>query len=321
MDDLIKKLRDSFSKASVLVAYSMPLKVTIGFLLTALGSSSVLGLLSEFAAYKYAIISGFRVPVEGIPYLRATVSLISLALIAVALLAYGITYPFFKTTVKLMSLLLSLIPKLGKLIPPYKTTKDEATKDEATKDENNALDDILKPVTYKLSAIYSAIMSVVVMFSIHATPNIDMSFLTLLSNVLTDIGGMLSNEMIARLDIIIQITLFLVIFLCYFSIFKPNLVKWIALSIAAVAVLLGIFVMFNNALYSKFLNATGFGGGRPISIYSYENKEVITGDLLIQSNNYYIIKIPSNRVIEYPANKISKVEYGISSLTPNQNKT
>ncbi|WP_429069660.1 hypothetical protein [Aeromonas veronii] len=79
--------------------------------------------------------------------------------------------------------------------------------------------------------------------------------------------------------------------------------------------------MFNNALYSKFLNATGFGGGRPISIYSYENKEVITGDLLIQSNNYYIIKIPSNRVIEYPANKISKVEYGISSLTPNQNKT
>ncbi|WP_429069658.1 hypothetical protein [Aeromonas veronii] len=251
MDDLVKKLRDSFSKASVLVAYSMPLKVTIGFLLTALGSSSVLGLLSEFAAYKYAIISGFRVPVEGIPYLRATVSLISLALIAVALLAYGITYPFFKSTVKLMSFLLSLIPKIGKLIAsPQKTqndkttkddevtkdevtkdevTKDEVTKDEVTKDKNNALDDLLKSLSYLQSTVYSAIMSVAVMFFINVTPNFDMSFLTLPSNGLTDIGGMLSNEMIAKLDMKIQATLFFVIFLCYVSIFKPKLIKWIAL--------------------------------------------------------------------------------------------
>ncbi|WP_404302903.1 hypothetical protein [Alicycliphilus denitrificans] len=59
----------------------LPLKLTLGGLLAALGGAGFVGLLSEYATYSFSINYGFRPPLEGIPYLKATVALGSFALL------------------------------------------------------------------------------------------------------------------------------------------------------------------------------------------------------------------------------------------------
>ncbi len=70
-----------------IASWSFPIRLLIGVASILVGSG-YLGLLSEFAAYSYAIHFGFRAPVEGLPYLRATVTLFSLVLLSGAFLTF-----------------------------------------------------------------------------------------------------------------------------------------------------------------------------------------------------------------------------------------
>jgi hypothetical protein len=64
-----------------LLDLSLAARLGVGFVLAALGSSTVLGFLSEYAAYSYSLSVGARLPVEGVPYLNVAVTLISFALL------------------------------------------------------------------------------------------------------------------------------------------------------------------------------------------------------------------------------------------------
>ncbi len=85
------------------IAPYLTLKTVTWFLLTVLGGSGLLGILSEFATYSYAIYYGFRPPVEGIPYLRVTITLVSFVLVIISMVTIIVIYLIAKFNLKLYS--------------------------------------------------------------------------------------------------------------------------------------------------------------------------------------------------------------------------
>ncbi len=175
MTDWKNKLVEIKSNLAWLFSYTLPIKVIFGFLLTALGSASVLGLLSEFAVYNYALVNGFRVPVEGIPYLKPTVTLISLVAIGVALLGFATTYLFTKFTAlfmyapdKFMSLALSY----------FNIKQSEISKVVIFNDMRGS--SVYKALL--ISVLSSLIVTLLVLFNFKGSEVSDLSFLEVLQN-------------------------------------------------------------------------------------------------------------------------------------------
>src|SRR5262245_49841334 len=57
---------------------SLGMRLAIGGLLGALGSSTLLGFFAEYATVNYALANGIRVPTESVPFLGLTVTAVSL---------------------------------------------------------------------------------------------------------------------------------------------------------------------------------------------------------------------------------------------------
>lgn len=82
MIDRIRRLADAF------FSLSLGIRIALGSLAGALGSSGFLGFIAEYATYNYALAYGVRVPTEGVPYLSFFISLVSLGLMAIALTCF-----------------------------------------------------------------------------------------------------------------------------------------------------------------------------------------------------------------------------------------
>lgn len=297
----MNQLVESFKKVSSYIpkalSYSLPLKIAIGFLLTALGSSSVLGFLSELAVYKYALVNGFRVPVEGIPYLRPTVTIISLLILLVASLTFLLTYSlakYFSASLAFPDKVISLLLSLLKI-----------------KDSTYQIKYIMKDLEYVstlkailLSAITSIIICIIITLVIKYQEFVVLNIINETLRVQLDYKpAMIINNIKAIAAI------FLMTFAINLTVFKPTLTRGVSLCMAGASVLMISLFMFNNTLYSAFLKTAGFGGEREIIIYSNVNQQSISGKLLIQSNERYVILLPNNNIVEFPANNVSRIKY------------
>lgn len=66
------------------LSISLGVRLAIGGVLGAIGSSTVIGFLAEYGAVNYALAYGARLPTEGVPYLRYAVTGISLTIFLIA---------------------------------------------------------------------------------------------------------------------------------------------------------------------------------------------------------------------------------------------
>lgn len=82
MIDRIKQIANGF------LTLSLGIRIALGALLGALGSSGILGFIAEYATYNYALAYGVRIPTEGVPYLRFFITLISLGLMITSLACF-----------------------------------------------------------------------------------------------------------------------------------------------------------------------------------------------------------------------------------------
>ena len=72
------------SLANEYLSISLGVRLAIGGLVGAIGSSTVIGFLAEYGAVNYALAYGARLPTEGVPYLRYAVTGISFTLFLIA---------------------------------------------------------------------------------------------------------------------------------------------------------------------------------------------------------------------------------------------
>jgi hypothetical protein len=77
---------------SEFLALSLGIRLTVGVILGAIGSSSIIAFLSEYAGVSYALAQGVRLPTEGVPYLRYAAAGLSFTLF---LLAFGIFFGIY----------------------------------------------------------------------------------------------------------------------------------------------------------------------------------------------------------------------------------
>ncbi|AYV20531.1 hypothetical protein [Vibrio mediterranei] len=293
MTEWNKKVVDFKSNAMSLLSYTLPIKVISGFMLTAIGSASVLGLLSEFAVYKYAISSGFRVPVEGIPYLKPTVTLLSLIAILVAFVGFVATYSFAKFS----AVFISAPDKFISLILSHFNIKPSSLS------KSILFRDMRESSTLK-AVFISGFSSFLVTYLVFSSLANDF-----LGNGLVSTNITLSQVTFFDNPIFDMVVLFSLVFVIYFSAFRPAWIKYTAFTSALLSIVLVLVFMFNTRMYGEFLNITGFGGGRPVILFNDNDEIEASGKMLIQSNDYYIIVDDKYDVTEYPVNGVSKVRY------------
>lgn len=78
---------------------SLGVRIVLGALLGALGTSTLIGFLAELGAVNYALAYGARLPTEGVPYLRYAATAISLATFATALLTLFVLNVFIRAAI------------------------------------------------------------------------------------------------------------------------------------------------------------------------------------------------------------------------------
>ena len=93
---LVPALRNAWARMSDFLPWTLPLKLVLSAILGVLGGAGLLGVLSEYATYSYAIYFGFRPPLEGIPYLKATVALGSFTLLISGALVFLLSISIIK---------------------------------------------------------------------------------------------------------------------------------------------------------------------------------------------------------------------------------
>jgi hypothetical protein len=280
----LMKMNERILKAidlvKTIIPFTLPVKLVVGYFITALGSASVIGFLSEFATYTYAVENGFRLPVEGIPYLKPTISFISLMIIFTSTIVFFLAYTFVRITAFILNsperLIKAPIELILRIFKKNKVTNI---------DVGLSLNDV--------SAYKAVLLS---------------SLASLLATGMLYYAFEIPEHSHYRLHWWTYCMFYVCTLSTYMSAFNKSYVKYIASSIAALSVITIIALMFNPYIYSRFLFLTGFGGGIPTTIYiNNTSDKTISGELLIKSNEIYFLRSTDGSIVEYPTKNVIKV--------------
>jgi hypothetical protein len=260
------------------VGLSIPVKFLIGFGGSALCSIGV-GVMAEFASYSYALYWNVRPPVEGIPFLRATVSAIILIMISASALALFFTY--------------QVLEHFRSRFEDSKITGAILTNDliDAMGGDKNE-----RPAPSMIEVLTSVI----------ARALAGVGFILLSVWSVARLG--------ANLGIILStgatISLFV---LGYLSFVWPQLKGWIA-GLIAITLFIAIPIMlFNPHYYGALLRLLDYGGGIPVTVLYEENKSnqaSYEGELVFRTTSGLILVQPEKgAVTEIPSDKVTRINY------------
>jgi len=257
---------------------SIPLKMVIVGLVTALGGSGYIGFLSEYATYYYAWNSGFRLPAEGSPYLKITISSISFMLIIFS----SFIFIAFYITMRLIHRVKS-------------TLNEQETSLVASLAEDSKLKKFILKAQKKLGEInelYTLIAAgiltsgtIFVVISFYAEPPV--------------------TSLPLRLAISLASGLFY--FIQALPITNKNFIVPSALLLTASFLIFSPFILFNQNIYSEILREIGYGGGIHTTIS--QNETNINYQLLLRTNDSLFVKNLNNTPIEIPLNQVNIISY------------
>lgn len=261
-----------------------------------LGGPAFIGFLSEYATYYYALKSGVRPPVEGIPYLSATVTLASLFMVVTVSIVFYLTRIIVRYFIGNMILSIS-----GYLHAPSLILKSLK---KLFSFENKSLDKTTEKISEATNLIKHASFKQV------ATTCLIMGSLTFTATYL-----LISDEK--------DNPIWFAVFACtyssalLFSLWREWVMKFIAFIGVVLFYIFSISLLFNQSHYSNFLQITGFGGGQVILIKLKEEPELIEMKLILRSKEWFIGFSPDDKNIEIPNESVEKITYerNISAYT------
>ncbi|WP_428034830.1 hypothetical protein [Amphritea sp.] len=263
---MLKKLIKKFLTLPIFTRISISLFVSV---IAGLG----VGVISEYAAYSYALNIGVRPPFEGIPYLGPTVSAFTILLLLGLFVAFSLMYFF-------VGLPLYYIRKMFERIVGH--SEEMATNDEEFERKLiNSIKLALKP--HRVWAIS--------MYGINIDPvreSIDRN-----------------DDPITTIDLMNKALLSA-------KILNPMIPIWIASVSSLVVVITLSLLLFLPKVYSKLLCSMTYGGNIPVTLYLKNDGispvEKEEGKLIIRSNT--AITIQTDSVFrEYPEFSVGAIEY------------
>ena len=251
----------------------------------------MIGFLSEYATYNYAIQLGLRPPLEGIPYLKTAVTAGSLFLTVVVaviflisrFVALAIAEQIANYLRKISGLVNSILRLIRKItfglieIPSY---------------EHREAISKLKSFSPKLAILFSLIVAIGFFLGLYIFFRIE--------------GDPDAFKIGAFTGIYILIALL--------TTWSKKAVWWVSISSAILFYAFSFILLFNVNYYSEFLRFVGYGGGSQVTI-SFKEDESISDDyymLLRTTESLICMSKNASTITEIPIGKVHKISYKIS---------
>jgi len=227
--------------------WSIPMKLALSALLGVLGGAGLLGYLSEYATYNYAIFYGFRPPLEGIPYLRPAVAFGSLFLLLSGALVFALTAFVLRTFVWYFDLVPRIVSFPLRLLG--KSTDQHQWR------VGQLLTSIRRRPTWQVLAISAMLPAVVI--GVFAVMEVA-------------VPGNRSVLVIDNPGFIVFMTVYL--FTIALTMLRPNTIWWTAIIVTVVYFGSCAYILFTPTKYSEFLRFLGYGGGISVRIELRDDK-------------------------------------------------
>ena len=251
-------------------------RLLLGTLLGALGGSTFIGFLNNYAVYNFAYQFGARVPVEGVPYLSLAASIISFAFLFLSLSCATLVYG-----------LLVLITKILRV--GFRSLVSNRNKSD---DDKKRLWRLVEVVTSLASGIITAVISAI-----------------------TSDQFSRNSRSVFELEIDWQLAMFIVVSGLVLAVLsmRPAWVKWFAAILTLGLVATTSVALFQPEFYGAFLRGIRYGGGTPISLVC--EKELICSErdkinlFLITSETYLLFDSVTGEFVEIPKSEVDRVRY------------
>jgi len=264
----------------IIGGWALPVKFLASSVIGALAGAGLLSFFVEYATHSFALAYGFRPPVEGIPYLQATVTGASVALlISGALLAAGLIF-LLQQGVKRPS------SKAGTVVDGDGLSSNRAVK----------AVQLLLGAAVSLFALGYPLVWVACKFSLSLSCT---HFWTNESTAIAStILGMITSALVT---------------------WRPGLVWWFSIGSVATYYIAFLVLLFTPPQYAAFLRYTGFGGGLPVELeieakQDAPNTTISTHLVLRTSRALVVFSKADNTFHEYPQERVARLSYKAGGL-------
>jgi hypothetical protein len=266
---------------------SVPIRFLIVAFVSALGGSGFIGLLSEFAAYRYALAANCRPPFEGIPYLRATVTATTFMLFVTAAAVFALTYLF-------VARIAAQIATLERLTKIFSLHLDSQTKIVTTLLKPERLRELLDKLPWR--------WQIGILLGVPG-------FATIIA---TGIIFLLRRDTTELLQF--SFAAYLYTFLVTTLLYNPGLTKLYALLVAAFFIVAAPVLLFHVPTYSRLLASLRYGGGIPVVVeLSTTDRPTGTleaGELVLRSSSALFLRDIKTRLVrEIPMERVVGIQY------------
>ena len=263
------------------LSLSFPVKLLIG----AIAGSGSLAFLSEYATYYYALNENIRPPLEGIPYLSASVALASLAMSVAAICIFLFTrWVLEKFFIHPVTYFRESFQVLGKKLNVEINHPDKAIEKGINSLRAMEFGGAI-PVILTISMLFALIVCLVQYISAKVS------------------GGILFGfSEFKYLSI-------------YFSIVLLTLWKPIVNSVIAIISVVGFYLfsvtlLFNTDHYSNYLKIIKYGGNIPISLQYKDTLSTEKYVLVLRSRDYVFVRVaPEGLALELPIQNVRSIRY------------
>ena len=277
-----------------LLPWSLRVKLVLGAVLGPLGAAGLLAYLSEYATYSYAIYIGIRPPLEGIPYLSATVAFGSLFLLLSGALVFALAFFLLRGIIGYIHTVLRISSRISSRIFSHGQYR-------------------LRSEDEVLSDLRSAPLVVVVGVS---------------AVVGTTFGGsvyvvnLVTAEMSAVVVAVAAVSVGVFSFVSSISVLRPRLIWWFGGLFTALYFSTSITLLFVPGQYSAFLRLVGYGGGLPVVI-ELLNEPSTTSEtsagrfyLMLRTTEAFILfDSDQNSFVEIPRNQLRRLTHATGGLS------
>jgi hypothetical protein len=274
-------------RINAFLPWSVPLKLLLSALLGVLGSAGLLGYLTEYATYNYAIHYGIRPPLEGIPYLRPAVAFGSLFLFfSGALLFAGFTALLQSVAWHVDGLPQYIFRLISRFFGPTYKMDDLGAFVSYSRQQ----------ATWKLAIVCAVAAALVIALK----------------------DDLYSQDVhIHMLGLSFK---FFLNFSLFFAIVKPKSIWWSSIILVLVYFVTCVYLMFTPTNYSEFLRMLGYGGGLSVQIElrdqnKQDNMPITPLQLMLRTSEAVILyDKQQGKFIEIPRDQIYRISHNIGGM-------
>jgi hypothetical protein len=274
-----------------IVPWTVPAKLVLSSLLGMFGGAGLLGYLSEYATYNYAIYFGIRPPLEGIPYLRPAVAFGSLFL----LLSGAVVFVGIVFVLRFFAWYIDAIPRLSTL--PLRLLGRDTQRHERHYGQLLTLIRARPPWQQILGCLLFAALMAALMHT----------FVLTMVYQLRAISPHIATS-------------FLYFFAIGLAVVKPASTWWTAIVVTISYFVVCIYLLFSPLKYSQLLRILGYGGGLSVQIELRDSSGSIGFDganqqLMLRTNEAVILYDQrTGKFSEIPREQVHRIVHDIGGM-------